>query len=59
MSTEMIVRVRSIRRHAGITVLMAYAILGVSPCTTSAVTVTVTVNPDGTFSPNPVNIQIA
>lgn len=55
MSAQMIVRLRSIRRHAGIMVLMAYAIFAVSACTTSAVTVTV--NPDGTFSPNPVNIQ--
>lgn len=55
MSAQMIVRLRSIRHHAGITVLMAYAIFAVSACTTSAVTVTV--NPDGTFSPNPVNIQ--
>ncbi|MDF0672738.1 MAG: hypothetical protein P0120_00140 [Nitrospira sp.] len=55
MTVEMIVRLRSIRRHAGITVLMAYAIFAVSPCTTSAVTVIV--NPNGTFTPNPVNIQ--
>jgi hypothetical protein len=34
---------------------MAYAVFAVSACTTPAVTVTV--NPDGTFTPNPVNIQ--
>lgn len=34
---------------------MAFAILAVNSCTPAAVTVTV--NPDGTFSPNPVNIK--
>lgn len=58
MSAQMIVHLRSIRHHAGITVLMAFAIFAVSPCTTSAeaVPVTVIVNPNGTFTPNPVNI---
>ncbi len=41
--------------HARIALLMAYAIFAVSACTAPAVTVTV--NPDGTFSPNPVNIK--
>lgn len=55
MSAQMIVSLRSMLHHAGITVIMAFAIFAVSPGTSSAVTVIV--NPNGTFTPNPVNIQ--